>query len=234
MRIFEGLKDSVNEIERDLHEMGTKVWPETYQDQITADKPEFETKELQGYSYMITNPKYIREDFISLGGNEKYLDKEIEDRTDVSWLNPGNSYKERPEVWEPFIHNGKFSYTYNERLRKQLYPVIEQLDKNPNTRQAVMTIYDQHEDVKNLGGVARIPCSMHYQFLIRKRQDKRYLDIIYAMRSCDFYTHFIYDVALADGLRKYISWLLKLEQGHLTHFIGSLHFYKKDCKKEVF
>ena len=234
MRIFESLKDAVNEIERDLHEMGTKVWPETYQDKVVVDDPEFETKELQGYSYLITRPEMIKPHFVELGGSLTYLEEETLDRINAAWLNPGESYKERETVWSQFLHNGKFAYTYNERIRIQLEPIVEQLSLNPNTRQAVISIYDFNRDLPNLGGKARIPCSMYYQFLIRKRNGINYLDVIYTMRSCDFYTHFIYDVALADELRKYIAWVLKLEGGHLTHFIGSLHFYKKDCKKEVF
>lgn len=231
MRIFGGLKEAINEIERDLFEMGTLVHPESYQDQIVSDKDDFMTKEIQGYSYTITTSK-IEDDFVELGGNIQYLEQELMDRMAVETRNPGNSYKLRPKVWEQFLHNGKFSYTYNERIGKQYLEVLDQLKKNPNTRQAVITLYDHHDDLKNMGGKARIPCSMYYQFLRRKREGKEYLDIIYTMRSCDFYTHLIYDIGLTMGICAWTAVVLGVEIGHFIHFIGSLHAYKRDYQKK--
>jgi len=235
MRIFTGLNEAYNEIKRDLVEMGTIVHPESYQDKIVKDDPAFETKELQGYCYSITNLTELQKDFKDLKGDLGYLQKEYLDRVNPSYLNPGNSWETRKEVWEPFLHGGKFAYSYNERIRTQLPIILEQLKDNPNTRQAVITIYDHHQDIGHLGGKARIPCSMYYQILLRKRRDNLEVDILYTMRSCDLFTHFIYDVALTVELQHFIAGSLGLNPGHFTHFIGSLHAYKIDySRKEVF
>lgn len=233
MRIFTNLLEAHKEIERDLHEMGILVHPETYQDKNIKDNPDFETKELFGYGYMITNTHstMVEKQFEELGGNIFYLQHELIDRLSKGWLNPGSAYLKRPEVWETFLQKGKFSYTYNERIRTQLPVVLEQLRQNPNTRQAVITIYDHHHDLAHMGGQARIPCSMHYQYMRRVREDKTKLDSIYTMRSCDFYTHFIYDSALGMLMQDYIAHEVGIESGRFVHFIGSLHAYRKDWEK---
>lgn len=231
MRIFSGLKEAVNEIERDLFEMGVTIHPESYQDQNIKDNPDFETKELQGYCYSITNGMKLMSEFEEMGGNWEYVDEEVQDRVSSYYLNPGSSWKIRKEVWEQFLHNGKFAYTYNERFRDQLPIILEQLKTNPNTRQAIITVYDKDRDIANLGGKARIPCSMYYQFLIRPNGKETKVDCIYTMRSCDFYTHFIYDIAMAMMLQDYVAHAIGREPGKFTHFIGSLHIYSKDYSK---
>lgn len=229
MRIYQTLKEAYGEVQRDLVEMGTEVHPESMQDKVVKDDDNFITKELQGYCYSIISHGKIREDFEALGGSEPYAFQELLDRTSNDWRNPGESWKHRPEVWKEFIHNGRMAYTYNERFREQLPIIIKELQERPNTRQAIITMYDRHQDIANLGGKARIPCSLTYQFLIRDRGDDQLgLDCIYTMRSCDIYTHFIYDVYITMKLQEYIAGALGLEPGKFIHFIGSLHAYKKD------
>ena len=172
-------------------------------------------------------------DFKSLGGNHEYLMQEIEDRVSDRWLNPGNAYSKRPEVWIEFLRkDGRMSgYTYNSRLRDQIPIIVEELKRNPNTRQAIMTVWNKQQDLDNLGGIARVPCSLSYQFLVRRGV----LDVIYVMRSCDVYTHLIYDIALTMGLNSYIAGAIGREPGRFIHMIGSLHAYKKDyAKKGIF
>jgi len=235
MRIYEGLAQAVNEVERDLNEMGTLVHPETMQDKNVKDNDDFITKEIQGYSFMITSQKFIWQDIKELGLNRAYIDEEVDARISSTYLNPGEAYLNRLEVWQQFLHDGKFSYTYNERIREQLTPILENLIKNPNTRQAIITLYDKDKDLANIGGKARIPCSMYYQFLRRVRDNVEYLDCIYTMRSCDFYTHFPYDIALTMGFQRALADYLDIEPGRFTQFIGSLHAYRKDWnKKKVF
>lgn len=236
MRIYNNLEEALKETERELFEMGIKVCPQTMQDKEVGGNPDFETTELQGYSYCITNHSDSLATFEKRKGNMRYLNQEMSDRLSPNWLNPGKSYHFRSKVWVPFLEKGgKFSYSYNERYREQLDRICLELHTNPDTRQAVMTVYDRHQDIQSLGGLRRIPCSMHYQFLRRKRNGKEFLDIIYVMRSCDFYEHLIYDILLTMRLQEYVSNYLNIVYGNFTHFIGSLHAYKKDyATKGVF
>jgi thymidylate synthase len=68
---------------------------------------------------------------------------------------------------------------------------------------------------------------MYYNF--RERNGK--VDIIYHMRSSDYYEHFRNDIALAYLLLKYIATLSGKEVGSLYMTIDSLHAYKKDWGK---
>jgi thymidylate synthase len=228
MRIYSRFKEAYKETERELIEMGVDVHPETMQDLKVAGNDDYATKELQGYGYVITSGLHKDDDFMELGGNFDYAVQESEDRVDPAWLNPGLSYLKRKEVWDRFLHEGKMAYIYNERFRDQLGFILQELQQRPNTRQAILTVYDKHLDMQNIGGVKRIPCSLYYQFLRRKRNGVEVLDAIYTMRSCDIYTHMLYDMWLTMELQETIAGELGIDSGHFTHFIGSLHCYRKD------
>lgn len=227
MRIFNDAYEMAREVERDLWEMGIKVQPATMQDKHVADDKDYETIEVQAYGYTLTKlgDGNLRKMVNYLKGNLDWADKELDDRVAPEYINPGTTHKLLP-VWEEFIRDGQFSYTYNERFREQLPIIIRELQVRPNTRQAVMTMFDRHQDHGNLGGKDRVPCSLSYQFYIRGNQ----LNLIYTMRSCDFLTHFCHDVYLSAMLLKYVAKEIGVQVGGLTHFMGSLHAYQKDMK----
>lgn len=229
MRIFINPYEMIREVERDLFEMGIQVQPESMQDLDVKDNPDYETLELQAYGYTLTNAtkEKLTEAMDYMKCNTEWAMSEFADRVDDRHINPGNSWELRKEVWVPYIHDGRFAYTYNERFREQLPYILWELSKRPNTRQAVMTMYDRHQDITNMGGKSRIPCSMYYQFYIRNGQ----LNLIYTMRSVDFLTHFMYDVYFAVRLLEFVASVIKVPIGHFTHFMGSLHAYKKDMQK---
>ena len=225
MRLFNDAFEMVREVERDLGEMGIRVHPDTMQDKVVAGDKDYETLELQAYGYTLTKldmPNLCKMvDY--LGGNLEWADAEFSDRVNSSYINPGTAHKLLP-VWAEFLRDGQFSYTYNERFREQLPVIIRELTLRPNTRQAVMTMFDRHQDMNNLGGKDRVPCSLSYQFYIRGGM----LHMIYTMRSCDFLTHFVHDVYLSSKLLMYVAEQLGVKVGYLTHFMGSLHAYQKD------
>jgi len=227
MRIFLNCKEAVKEVERDLVEMGVHNHPETMQDKIIEDNPDFDTLEVMGYSYCIKDFK--DKDFILeyLKIPKNYCEQEYKDRANSDILNPGESWKLRKEIWEEFLHDGKFAYTYNERFRleNRLEKLMYQLKNYPSTRQGILAIFDPCRDYDNMGGQSRVPCSMYYQFYIRNKK----LNMIYTMRSCDFKTHFGADVWLAIRLLEDIADFLSIETGDFIHFLGSLHIYKRDA-----
>ena len=234
MRIYQNCMEAIREIERDLYEMGIEVRPESMQDIRTNGDEDYITKELQGYCYTILEDQDRNQMLEYMKLPLDYAIQEHQDRMYAAGpvLNPGNSYLLRKETWEKFLHDGKFSYTYNERFRHcdQLHKVVNQLYHNPNTRQAVVSIY-QPEDVEKLGGKERVPCSLMYQFMIRNGQ----LDLYYFQRSGDFLTHLPYDIWLALRMKEAVTRELNevgkfIRNGHLTHFVTSLHAYRKDLK----
>jgi len=231
MRLFKDCLEAVKEIERDLFEMGTIVTVESMQDKI--DK--FETLELRTYAYTIIDPtRKIIEVMQYLNLNKDYITKEFNDRIGLEKVNPGKSWLCRKKEWEPYLHDGKFEYTYSERISHQLMEVADILEFDANSRQGIVQIYDYNKDGDNRTGIARVPCSMYYQYMIRNNK----VNGIYTMRSCDFLRHFGYDLILGIYLTNYLVVILQAHGhfeyslGDFTHFIGSLHAYKNDLDKK--
>lgn len=237
MRIFSNPKEAYDEVGRDLWEMGIRVHTQTMQDKNIANDKDYETVELRAYCYQISpgyEMNHVEKMVKETTGQVNYCLAEFTDRVDPNFVNPGKSWKVKDiygnsmeEVWKEFIHDGKFAYTYSERYKPQLNKLIEELRKNPESRQCILTMYDYHLDQNNWGGGNRIPCSLIYQFMIREKA----LDCIYIMRSCDYLTHFPHDMYLTIRLMFYIADAVDVDYGYFTHFMGSLHAYEKDIKK---
>ncbi len=226
-RIFKNMSEAINEIERDIVEMGITVHPHTMQNKDVRYDDSYSTLEVQNYSFTIMD---CSDKDKLVGDCLSWCNAEFKERIASLGKNPGDAWKLRKEVWEEFLDDGKFNYTYNERINKhsQLNLVIKELQINPDTRQAVIMIH--HPEDKTKMQIERIPCSLSYQYMIRRGK----LDVIYTMRSSDFNTHFKNDVWQADELRNYIAKFLKIQPGLLHMNIGSLHIYKNYNNKIVF
>jgi thymidylate synthase len=229
MRIFANCLEARKEIERSLFEMGTEIQSYSMQDKIVLHDENFLTKELQGYSYSILKFSDVN-DLITDKEELLWCVNDFEERISSDYINPGEAWQKRGNVWMEFLHDGKFSYTYNERIRTQLDLVIDELKIHRSSRQAIIEIHNNIIDIQNMGGKKRIPCSMFYQFLFRNGQ----LDIYYVMRSCDFITHWRYDVWQAVHLLKYVAGHIGVEYGKFMHYITSLHSFRKDMPGGIF
>ena len=200
-------------------EMGIVVWPKSMQNKDVSENENFSTMEVQNYNFCILDTCDRNEIVQSL----EWCEAEFEERTSPMHVNPGTAYKLRPEIWNEFINEyGEFDYTYNERISRQLHPVIEELRRNPDTRRAIVIVYDNVDTEEHMSTLTRIPCSMHYQLMVRRGK----LDIIYNMRSSDFDTHFRHDIWQACQLRDWIAAKVGIEPGLFFMNIGSLHRYK--------
>lgn len=232
-RIFANCKEAINEIERDIMEMGIKVHPHSMQNKIVKDNEDFSTMEVQNYSFAILDTSDKDE---MVAECLEWCKAEHLERIDSAAGNPGNAWKLRANVWSEFLvrkdgANSEFDYTYSERINgyHQLEKVIEELKQNPDTRQAIIHVHYPH-DVDSIGGKARVPCSIYYQFMVRRGK----LDVIYNMRSSDFDTHFRNDIWQACKLRDYIAYMIEVPSGLFHMNVGSLHRYKNYTKKHVF
>lgn len=253
MRIYTDPVQAIRETERDLWEMGIDVHPQTMQDKDVGQDDDYKTKELQAYGFQLSGVEATETviqrmaqylygiDTPEFHNVYSYILAEFRDRTENVQRNPGNAYKLRQGIWDEFLHNGKFAYTYSERIAPQLEKIITELTLRPDTRQGIINIHTNicpldavpegdvvipSADWHNMGGSGRIPCSMYYQIICRKDR----VDFIYTMRSCDFLTHFTVDIVLALMMQDYVATRLGLDHGTFTYFTGSLHAYQKDMK----
>lgn len=221
-RLFADFPEAQNEITRDLAELGTDVWTETMQDKDIKGDPDFMTKELTNYTYTVLKPNYTEIE----GTHDEWVQQEWEDRL-LGELNPGRAWQLRRDVWDQFREMrgafGTFSYTYSQRMGgRHLDKLINELVRHPHSRQLWLPVWWNVDE--NRRGDRRVPCSLGYWFVQRDGA----LHQTYVMRSCDFYTHYANDVALATMLLHYMAKRTNFKVGTFTHFLGSLHVYSKD------
>jgi len=241
MRIYTTIGDMLNETARDLLELGVVRKTKTMQDKNIENDPNYVTKELSNFSTCITNPSYtsfetaelfqkfsIGEDAIKL---YQWVESEFYSRIDPELVNPGKAHLIRKELWEPFLirHKGRFAYTYNERIRTQLPYIMEVLGKDPWSRQCVLSIWDPHIDAQRIGR-DRVPCSLYYHFIATpSEKGEPELNLVHAMRSCDFVTHFLCDIFMAQLMLKWtVMQIDGINMGKLFFNTSSLHYYMND------
>ncbi len=114
------------------------------------------------------------------------------------------------------------SGAYGPKIVGQIEYVINTLEKDPDSRQALMTIWRE-----NPGPSKDIPCTIMFHFLVRDGC----LNMIIYMRSNDLWLGTPYDVFNFTTIQKLLASRLNLKVGVYTHVAGSLHLYKKDFDK---
>ena len=230
MRIYSNSFELMSEMGRELNSYGQLVKPKTYQNKVIEGNENFITKELICQQYCLTSlgdPVWL---FV-FSHSKEWADAEFKERIDTSdIINPGKAWELRKDLWEQFLVNGKFDYTYNERMVILPY-TIQLLKSDSDTRKAVLPIFNGNgeDDTLYYHGNKRIPCSMYYDFLIRQNgKGEKVLHICYHQRSSDFAQHFGNDIYLAWRLMEYVAQEVGVKPGYLYHTIDSLHIYKKD------
>lgn len=235
MRIYSSSYELMSEMGRELNSYGQTVKPKTYQNKNIEGNEDFVTKEIICQQYCLTSlqdPTWL----FFYSRSREWADAEFQERIDTSdIINPGKAWELRKDLWEQFLVNGKFDYTYNERIIHVIKPLIRLLKDDNDTRKAVLPIFNGDMyglDTDWYDGSRRIPCSMYYDFLIRQNgKGEKVLHICYHQRSSDFVTHFGNDVYLAWRLMEYVAKEVGVKPGYLYHTIDSLHTYQKDWDK---
>lgn len=240
MRIYINAEEMIEETKRDLAEMGIVVRPATMQDKYVKGDPDYETKELQNYSYCLLNAKSqdipgVSQPWADAEFLERIYDPwdrtangEVDPLSTPEYLNPGKAWELRKEVWTEYMHFGRMAYTYNELIwdNDQTTKIINRLKEDPDSRQLWISLWNPDRDPDYLGGVSRVPCSLGYGFQVRDGK----LNLHYVMRSCDFATHFRNDVYLAIKFLEWVAEKTGYPVGSFTHTIFSLHVYNKDVE----
>lgn len=243
MRIYSNAYEMMSETGRNLIEMGHINKPKTYQNKNIEGKDDFITKELICEQYCLTALPDPNTLFIYTKDLD-WANAEFKERVSGVCLNPGEAYKLREDFWKEFLVDGKFDYTYPERINEEvvykglimtkLNGIIQLLKDDPDTRKAVLNIFGNSSDGRTFDddyydGSHRIPCSMYYDFLIRNNASgEKQLNICYHQRSSDFCQHFGNDVYEAWCLMEFVAEKVGVKPGYLYHTIDSLHSYKKD------
>lgn len=235
MRIYSSSYELMSEMGRELNSYGQTVKPKIYQNKNIEGNEDFVTKEIICQQYCLTSlqdPTWL----FFYSRSREWADAEFQERINTSEvINPGKAWELRKDLWEQFLVDGKFDYTYNERIIHVIKPLIRLLKDDNDTRKAVLPIFNGDMDGLDTDwydGSRRIPCSMYYDFLIRQNgKGEKVLHICYHQRSSDFVQHFGNDVYLAWRLMEYVAKEVGVKPGYLYHTIDSLHAYQKDWDK---
>jgi len=128
-------------------------------------------------------------------------------------------------VFANYLDGGVFHGAYGQRIYGRLEALVDLLKSDPDTRQAILTIFDSKQD---LGAqVKDIPCTLSLQFLIRNGS----LCMRTTMRSNDVWLGLPYDLVQFAAMQGAIAKALDLPMGWYSHSVGSLHLYHRDIEK---
>ncbi|MFL6629775.1 MAG: thymidylate synthase [Vitreoscilla sp.] len=106
----------------------------------------------------------------------------------------------------------------------QVARVIELLRAKPDSRQAVIQLFDRTDTIEVHKDV---PCTCTLQLLLRDRR----LHMIASMRSNDAWLGLPHDVFTFTMLQELMARSLGVELGEYKHSVGSLHIYDEHAEK---
>jgi thymidylate synthase len=221
MRFYETFPIALNEIQREIKEMGIAVHTQSVQNMNIEGNRDYDALEITNYQYMVSRPNYNEIPVKSL----VWCEDEFAERISGEMLNPGEAWKHRRSYWEKFLNKwGRFDYAYPQRMALNLDHVINALRKDNFTRRAFLPILglEDHSDDFN----RRFPCSLGYHFLYRQGR----LNMTYLLRSSDYFEHLMNDLWLAHRLQCHVAQETGLTAGTFCHWVGSLHAFAKDVK----
>jgi thymidylate synthase len=156
---------------------------------------------------------------------------------EVIWILAGRRDLALPAHWNPRLpdYSGTAAEqegAYGYRLRShfgldQLDRVYRVLDSAPNTRQAVLQIWDAAADLPSPDGAPRrpdIPCNVSAFPKIRGGR----LEWLQVLRSNDIFRGLPYNIVQFTSLQEVLAGWLGVEMGEYVHVSDSLHAYAAD------
>lgn len=138
--------------------------------------------------------------------------------SDDPWIYDFNSQLRK------YADDGILQGAYGPRLRRwrgtvdQLDAVRRKLLDDPDTRQAVIQLFDPERDHR---GHKDVPCTLGFRFFIRAGR----LHMHTTMRSQDLWLGFPYDVFTFTVLHELMAGWVGAELGEYRHSVDSLHLY---------
>ena len=117
--------------------------------------------------------------------------------------------------------NGVFHGAYGPRTNGQYEVIIDRLKADPDSRQAVATIWNPQYDLQPQK--RDYPCTILHQFRIRDNK----LNMSVYMRSNDVWLGAAYDFFQFTRVQIAMASVLGIEPGKYAHHVGSLHIYEQ-------
>jgi len=140
---------------------------------------------------------------------------------DLAMIQPYNA------VMRQFSDDGEtLAGAYGPKLLEQLPYVLQTLTQDPESRQAVISIWQPRPRESR-----DIPCTVALQFLIRGNDTVApKLEMVTFMRSNDAWLGLPYDIFTFTMIQRYVALRLGVGLGTYHHMVGSMHLYEKDLE----
>ena len=177
-------------------------------------------KDLAGVSLRLTNPR-------ARVSRTETRGKPYSCLGELCWYLAGTNTLEFIQYYVPayrsyadgaYIHGGYGPRLFRWRNLNQFATVRKLLHRNPDSRRAVIQLFDAHD---LLGNFNDVPCTCTLQFLLRGDR----LNMVTHMRSNDVYLGLPHDIFCFTMLQEILARTLCVELGWYAHFVGSLHLY---------
>ena len=138
----------------------------------------------------------------------------------------GDIYGKVPEIWQRMVDSNnevRSNYGWQWERNHQLDKVVAMLKEKPETRQAVISIYDG----KEISTYSKdTPCTYAVQFTILDNK----LHMAVLMRSNDLWFGFCNDQYCFASLQELVADRLSIDIGSYYHFAHNLHLYNNKLK----
>ena len=141
----------------------------------------------------------------------------------------GDIYGKIPQIWQRMANaEGEVNSNYGWQWERQnqLDKVVKMLRRNPDTRQATISIYDGKEMNQYKHDT---PCTYAIQFTVVNDM----LNMCVTMRSNDLWYGFCNDQYCFSQLQKLVAEETDYDIGSYYHFAHNLHLYEKDLGKFI-
>lgn len=126
-------------------------------------------------------------------------------------------------AFRPFMRRSIFWGAYGPRVAGGVGQIVDLLAADPDSRQAVLTLFDASRDLGRTEQVD-LPCTIALQYQIRRGK----LEAWTVMRSNDAWLGLPYDLMQFGMLQAAIAEGLAIPMGPMTHSAGSMHLYERN------
>lgn len=191
------------------------------------------TKEILHATVVIRNP--LNRLYIIPGRNDNIFAKiaetiwTLQGRDDIDWLSwylpRAKDFSDDGRTWRGAYGPRLNNWAGVDAMANQIKNVVYKLSEDPDTRQAVISLWDPSEDFKPTKDV---PCNNWIHFIIRDKT----LHMSIAQRSSDVWWGFSGIDAFFWGiLHQMMAFWVGAKVGTLNYFITSFHLYERHFKQ---
>lgn len=151
---------------------------------------------------------------------------------ELLWYLSGDGSVDMISAYAPsyvrFANDGVVHGAYGVRIGQQITELVRLLQDKPNTRQAVISLWNDTDlGDAHTGQWNDLPCTLTLTFMLRDGA----LNMLVNMRSNDLWFGLPYDLFCWTSIQQLVASTLEVDVGWYQHSAASLHCYEKHWKR---